>query len=106
MEGRRGFSRHSPKGRGQMPITVIWPLVPTPALLPCRGYARDTLEREEVGGRPPSSPEKALLGASRLASGSPDKMFLYRSLEYFFNPGHAFSPRQPAVLALPRKLGR
>ena len=26
---------------------VIWPLVPTPALLPCRGYARDTLEREE-----------------------------------------------------------
>ena len=65
MEGRHhGISRHSPRGRGQMPIEVIWPLVPTPALLPCRGYARDTLEREEAGGA-------RLVWRSRLLAGHP-----------------------------------
>ena len=43
---------------------VIWPLVPTPALLPCRGYARDTLEREEAGG-------VRLVWRSRLLAGRP-----------------------------------
>ena len=47
-----------------MPIEVIWPLVPTPALLPCRGYARDTLEREEAGG-------VRLVWRSRLLAGRP-----------------------------------